>query len=118
MARKRVLRMNDFMERIGSIIDDTVHFQSTHASMIEQIAEDVWNHPDFKRLTRYEVGYVRGFSDYRMRSIYSLLYFAYEIDGKVMTFDEWRTMNPGGNPAEVFTNNNGNHYWKETTKPY
>jgi hypothetical protein len=123
-ARDRRLFANrdTVRERIYCLYRDVVYFKLPHTEVLTRWSE-IRQSKEFPALPNYIQSELRGLFNHLFHgpadlSIYQHLYFAYDVDGQVMTFDQWRKDNPDADPSTVFTTDNGHHYWKGTTKEY
>ena len=69
--RYRVVRFNDFKTRISGIYMRVHIYHLSHDRQMEILTAELYNHPDWKRLTRYELGYLRGLMDAKQNELWN-----------------------------------------------
>jgi hypothetical protein len=118
MPRKRIKRLDSFIDSMRAAYHMAQLCKYSHEKLLSELSRDVWQHEDYKRLTQYERGILEGLRRGLEAESRKHMYFAYDIGGKVQTFDQWRAENPNGDPSTVFNSDNGHHYWNGTTTVY
>lgn len=88
--------------------------RKTHQEHLIYACAEVWNHPDLKRLTRYELGYLQGVNATIENEVSRGMDWKFPVNGEYLTWNEWREKYPNGNCAEL----KGQHLWPGTDKPW
>ena len=114
MAKRcRVVRFNDFKGRIADVFSRVRIFHLTHDKQVELMAESIYKHPDFKRLTRYEVGYLRGLQDAMQSALWQdVIWRLGPSSGPVRdVHSEWtdEMSELSRTPGALY----GGHFWKD-----
>lgn len=112
--KRKYLRFEDFQSRIHDTWYWTKQHHWDHLKHISYINEQVWNHADFKRLTRYEQGYLHGMNGVFWNQVANAMQWRFDVgDGTLHTFDSWREAYPTLSAQTL--ENKGHHYWPNTT---
>lgn len=128
MKRMRKLKRDDFRDRLASLYHQAHDYQWLADHLSDRIAQEIYNHPDYRKLTREDRGYLSGYRD----SLQSRLWFEQVIwrlgpESGPLTADEqdrgWMTTsNPEGGKLSILCRQKGKlyggHFWIGTEKPY
>lgn len=90
----------------------------THARLLEERDATLFAHPDYKLLTRYELGYIRGAWDSLVNETYNRdLEWAFDVGAELPVKLDEATQEQR---ALILTESDkrGHHYWKGTAKPF
>ena len=114
--KRKYLTVTELAARMADTYAQVSTFHMTHGRLLDMLTERIYGTDSYKRLTRYDKGYISGYRVGLDNALNAKTYFAYDVAGSVTTFDAWRAANPTV-PSEqlgTFFSNNGHFYWNGT----
>lgn len=119
-CKTTLARISKFKESIRNLVDNTMRFHWTHEELLTYRKGDILENPLYKKLPRWAIEYLDGYTDALMEQLWRQVVFSYVIDKKgtraTIESDVYRSISPS--VISKYYGDTGCYVWRSATDKF